>query len=166
MTQFLAAATTAFVAAAVLRLSRDEQSGLAEPVLAGSVSRWRWLLTAVTAAVLSPAVLMLCAGFGNGLGAGITLGEPPTVARLTAAGLAFVPAMAMVAAVAALAVAVKRPWIAWLFVTYIVLALFLGALLRLPRWLVDASPVCRTTAPMDHVVCSAMAVMVVSRDQR
>ena len=159
MTQFLAAATTAFVAAAVLRLSRDEQSGLAEPVLAGSVSRWRWLLTAVTAAVLSSAVLMLCAGFGNGLGAGITLGEPPTVARLTAAGLAFVPAMVVVAAVAAVAVAVKRPWIAWLFVTYIVLALYLGALLRLPRWLVDASPIGRTTAPT-HVPVTALLMMI------
>ena len=159
MTQFLAAATTAFVAAAVLRLSRDEQSGLAEPVLAGSVSRWCWLLTAVAAAVLSSAVLMLCAGFGNGLGAGITLGEPATVARLTAAGLAFVPAMAVVAAVAALAVAVKRPWVAWLFVTYIMLSLYLGALLRLPRGLIDASPVGRTTAPT-HVPVTALLVMI------
>ncbi len=159
MTQFLAAATTAFVAAVVLRLARDEESGLAEPVLAGSVSRWRWLCSAVAAAVLSSTVLMLFAGFGNGLGAGITVGEPHTVARLTAAGLTFVPAMAVVAAVSAAAVAVKRPWLAWTFVTYIVLALYLGALLRLPRWLIDASPVGRTTVPT-HVPVTALLVMI------
>jgi polyether ionophore transport system permease protein len=53
LTQFLAAAATAYVVGAVLRLWSDEESGLGEAVLAGAVSRWRWLLTAVaTASVL------------------------------------------------------------------------------------------------------------------
>ncbi len=160
LTQFLAAAATAFVVAAVVRLSRDEEAGLAEPVLAGSVSRWRWLLSAVGAAVLASVVLMLCAALGNGLGAGITLGQPSTVLRLTAAGIAYVPAMAVIAGVAALAVALRRPWIGWLAVTYVIISLYLGALLRLPRWLIDASPVGRTTVPA-HVPVTALVVMVV-----
>jgi ABC-2 type transport system permease protein len=160
MTQFLAAAVTAYVVTVVVRLSSDEQSGLAEPVLAGSVSRWRWLLTAVAAALVGSTVLMLCAGFGNGLGAGLTLGEPGTVVRLTAAGLAYVPAMAVVAGIAALAVALRHPGIGWLAVTLIVATLYLGALLRLPHWLIDASPVGRTTAPL-HVSAVALCVMVV-----
>jgi ABC-2 type transport system permease protein len=160
LTQFLAAATTAFVVSAVVRLHRDEESGLAEPVLAGSVSRWRWLLSGVAAAVLASVVLMLCAGLGNGLGAGVTLGQPSTVLRLTAAGLAYVPAMAVIAGVAALAVALRRPWIGWLAVTYVVTSLYLGALLRLPRWLIDASPVGRTTVPA-HVPVTALVVMVI-----
>ena len=44
MTQFLAAAATAYVVSAVLRVFSDEESGLGEAVLAGAVSRWRWLL--------------------------------------------------------------------------------------------------------------------------
>ncbi|MBS1690699.1 MAG: ABC transporter [Actinobacteria bacterium] len=159
MTQFLAAAATGYVASAVLRVYADEQSGIGETVLAGSVSRWRWLLSAVAAAVLGSAVLMMLAGLGNGLGAGITLGEPGTVLRLTAAGLAYVPAMAVIAGVAAVAIAVRHPWIAWLAVTFVVLALYLGALLRLPRWLIEASPVGRTTAPSD-VPVTALVVMV------
>jgi ABC-2 type transport system permease protein len=162
MTQFLAAAATAFVVSAVLRLFHDEQSGLGEPVLAGSVSRWRWLISAVGAAVLASAVLMLAAGLGNGLGAGITLGEPGTVLKLTAAGLAQVPAMAVLAGVAALAVAVRRPWIGWLAVTFVVASLYLGALLRLPRWLIDASPVGRTTAPTDFPAAALAAMVVVA----
>jgi ABC-2 type transport system permease protein len=159
MTQFLAAAATAYVVGAVLRVYSDEESGLGEAVLAGAVSRWRWLLTAVASALVGSTVLMFFAGLGNGLGAGITLGEPQTIARLTLAGLAFVPAMAVVAGVAAFAVAVRRSWIGWLAVTFVVVSLYLGALLRLPRWLIELSPVGRTTAPVNYPVV-ALTVMV------
>jgi ABC-2 type transport system permease protein len=160
MTQFLAAAATAYVVTAVMRVWSDEQSGLGEAVLAGAVSRWRWLFSAVAAALIGSAVLMFFAGLGNGLGAGITLGEPGTIVKLTLAGLAFVPAMAVVAGIAALAVALRHAWIGWLAVTFVVTSLYLGALLRLPKWLIDLSPVGRTTAP-SHVPVVALAVMVV-----
>jgi ABC-2 type transport system permease protein len=160
MTQFLAAAATAYVVSAVLRVYSDEQSGLGEAVLAGAVSRWRWLLTAVAAALVGSVVLMFFAGLGNGLGAGITVGEPQTIARLTLAGLAYVPAMAVIAGITALAVALRSSWIGWLAVTLVITSLYLGALLRLPRWLLDLSPVGRTTAPMDYPVV-ALTVMAV-----
>lgn len=158
MTQFLAAAAGAYVVSAVLRVHADEQFGLGEVVLAGAVSRWRWLLTAVVSATLGAAVLMFFAGLGNGLGAALTVGEPGAVLKLTLAGLAFVPALAVLAGVAALAVALRQPWIGWLAVTFVVLSLYLGALLRLPRWLIDLSPVGRTTAPLD-VPVTALIVM-------
>jgi len=161
MTQFLAAAATAYVVTAVMRVWGDEQSGLGEAVLAGAVSRWRWLSSAVAAALIGSTVLMFFAGLGNGLGAGITLGEPGTIVKLTLAGLAFVPAMAVVAGIAALAVALRHAWIGWLTVTFVVTSLYLGALLRLPKWLIDLSPVGRTTAPADVPVV-ALVVMVVA----
>ncbi|MBB3753135.1 ABC-2 type transport system permease protein [Mycolicibacterium sp. BK634] len=160
MTQFLAAATTAYVVTVVVRLHRDEESGIGEAVLAGSVSRWKWLLSAVGAALTGAAILLFCAGLGNGLGAGLTLGEPQIIARLTLAALAFLPAMAVIASVAALAVALRHPGIGWLAVTFAVTSLYLGALLRLPRWLIDASPVGRTTAPSSISVVT-LGVMVV-----
>ncbi|MBI3689939.1 MAG: ABC transporter, partial [Mycolicibacterium aromaticivorans] len=58
MTQFLAAATTAYVVTVVVRLHRDEESGIGEAVLAGSVSRWAWLLSAVGAALTGAVVLL------------------------------------------------------------------------------------------------------------
>ena len=90
---------------------------------------------------------MFSAGLGMGLGAGITIGEPQTIWRLTLAGLAFVPAMAAMAGVAALAVALRHAWIGWLAVTFVIISLYLGALLRLPQWLLDASPIGQTKAP-------------------
>jgi ABC-2 type transport system permease protein len=159
MTQFLAAAASAYVVGAVLRLLGDEEKGLGEVVLAGAVSRWRWLVTAVAAAIVGSVVLMFFAGLGNGLGAGITLGEPAAIARLTLAGLAYVPAMAVMAGIAAVGVAVRRGWIGWLAVTFVVVALYLGALLRLPKWLIDLSPVGQTPAPASYPVL-ALVVMV------
>ncbi len=159
-TQFLAAAATAYVVTAVVRVFNDEQSGLGEAVLAGAVSRWRWLLTAVAAAIVGSAVLMFFAGLGNGLGAGLTTGEPEALWRLTLAGLAYVPAMATIAGLAALAVALRHPWIGWLAVTFVIISLYLGALLRLPQWLLDASPVGQTKAPSEYSAV-ALTVMVV-----
>jgi ABC-2 type transport system permease protein len=112
----------------------------------------------VGAALTGAVVLLACAGLGNGRGAGRTVGEPHTIARLTLAALAFLPAMAVVAAVAALGVALRRPGLGWLAVTLVIAALYLGALLRLPRWLIDASPVGRTTAP-SSVSVVALGVM-------
>ena len=80
--------------------------------------------------------------------------------RLTVAGLAYVPALAVLAGVAALAVALRAPWIGWLAVTFVITALYLGALLRLPQWLIDISPVGRTTVPTDYSPV-ALTVMVV-----
>jgi ABC-2 type transport system permease protein len=160
LTQFLAAAATAYVASAVLRVWGDEDSGLGEVVLAGAVSRWRWLVTAVVAAVVGSAVLMIFAGLGMGLGAGITIGEPQTIWRLTLAGLAFVPAMAAMAGVAALAVSLRYSWIAWLAVTFVVISLYLGALLRLPQWLLDASPIGQTKAPSEYSAVALTAMVV------
>ena len=160
LTQFLAAAATAYVVGAVLRLWSDEQSGLGEAVLAGAVSRWRWLLTAVAAAIVGSAVLMFFAGLGNGLGAAVTIGEPDTIWRLTLAGLAYVPAMAVMAGIAALAVSLRQAWIGWLAVTFVVISLYLGALLRLPQWLLDTSPVNQTKTPAEYSAV-ALGVMVV-----
>ena len=161
MTQFLAAAAAAYVAAAVLRVRAEEQSGLAEPILAGAVSRWHWLLTAMYAALAGAAVLMLCAGLGHGVGAGLALGEPDTILRLVLAALAQLPALAVVTAVAALAVALRAPWIAWLAVTFVIAALYLGALLRLPDWLIELSPVSQTTVPQEFPT-GALVVMLVA----
>ncbi|BBX15358.1 ABC transporter permease [Mycolicibacterium duvalii] len=159
MSQFLAAAASAYAVATVLRVYADERCGLGEAVLARPVSRWRWLSTAVAASVLGSTVLMACAGLGNGLGAGLTVGAADTVLRLTGAGLAFVPALAVLAGVAAVAVALRQPWIGWLAVTFVVTSLYLAALLRLPQWLVDLSPVGRITAPQQ---LSAGTLMVMA----
>lgn len=157
--QFLAAAVTAYVVTAVYRVRNDEESGLGEAVLARPVSRWRWLISAVVSAIAGAALVMTAAGLGAGLGAGLTLHQPGTVALLTLAATAFVPAFAAIAGVAALAVALRSPWVGWLAVTFVVATLYLGALLRLPQWLIDLSPISQTNVPTEYPA-AALAVML------
>ena len=160
MTQFLAAAATAYVVSAVLRLLNDEEKGLGEAVLAGAVSRWRWLVTAVASALVGSAVLMFFAGLGNGLGAGITLGEPGTIVRLTLGGLAYVPAMAVMAGIAAVGVAVRGVGSAGLQ-SHSSSSRCISARCCASEWLLDLSPVGQTTAPSSYPVL-ALTVMVVA----
>jgi ABC-2 type transport system permease protein len=49
-------------------------------------------------------------------------------------------------------------------VTFVIAALYLGALLRLPRWLIDVSPAGRTTAPssVSVVALSVMTLIAVA----
>ena len=70
--------------------------------------------------------------------------------------------MAVIAGIAAIAVAVRRSWIGWLAVTFVVVSLYLGALLRLPRWLIDLSPVGQTTAPATYPVLALIVMVVVA----
>lgn len=92
----------------------------------------------------------------------MTLGEPQTVVRLMLAGLAFVPALSVLAGIAALAVALRSTWIGWLAVTFVIASLYLGALLRLPGWLIDLSPVGHTTVPTDVPVLALIVMVVVA----
>jgi ABC-2 type transport system permease protein len=47
-------------------------------------------------------------------------------------------------------------------VAFVVVSLYLGALLRLPQWLLDASPVGQTTAPTDFPVAALATMLAVA----
>ncbi|WP_081272049.1 ABC transporter permease [Mycobacteroides immunogenum] len=147
--QVLAIAVTAYVVSAILKLAKDEQSGIAEAVLARAVSRWNWLLSAVAVTALGSALLMTIAGLGAGLGAASTLHEPDLVWRLALAGLAQIPALLVVCGIAAIAVSLRQSWIGWLVVAFSVGMLYAG-ILQLPSWLVKLSPVMRVSAPVEY----------------
>ena len=54
----------------------------------------------------------------------------------------------------------RHTWIGWLAVTFVVVSLYLGALLRLPQWLLDASPVGQTKAPSQYSAVALTAMVV------
>lgn len=158
--QVLAIAATAYVVSAIVKLAKDEQSGITEAVLARAVSRWNWILSAVAVTVMGSALLMLIAGLGGGLGAAATLHNPDLVWRLTLAALAQVPALMVVAGIAAIGVAVRHSWIGWLVVAFSVGMLYAG-ILQLPSWIVTLSPVMRVSAPVEYPWLTMLALMVI-----
>lgn len=136
----------AYAVSAALRLHSEETGALAEPVLSGRVGRARWGLSHVLVAFIGSAVLLAVGGAAAGLGyalsgSGISVGGEVT--RMMGAGLAQLPAVMVIAAIAVAAfglaprAVVAAGWTA--FGIALFLALF-GQTLRLSHWVLDVSP--------------------------
>jgi ABC-2 type transport system permease protein len=127
---------------AVLRVRSDEAEGRAEPLLAGAVSRGRWLGSALAVGLLAVLVVIVLAGAAAFAGlAASGLGAQSW--RSLGQALVEIPAaLTTVAAAAVLVAIVPRASIllAWLvFAVALVIGLF-GPVLNLPAAVVDASP--------------------------
>jgi ABC-2 type transport system permease protein len=90
-----------YAVSAVLRLRSDEASSLAEPVLAGPVSRLRWAGSHLLVVLAGTVVVMVLSGLGFAFGFGLAASDLSTqLPRLIEAGLVQVPAVLVVAAIA------------------------------------------------------------------
>ena len=92
----LAQIATASVVAATLRIRGEEAGGLADILLAGPVSRIRWVGAHLVVAVASVALALVALGLGAGLG----FGTPGPTLLMT---LAYLPACLVFAGIAAAA---------------------------------------------------------------
>jgi ABC-2 type transport system permease protein len=134
----------AYGVSAVLRLRAEETAGRADPVLAGAVGRVRWGLSHLAAAFAGTALLLVIAGLATGLGYGIAVGDAgQETARMLGAGLAQLPAAAVIVGVAALAygaVPEACAAVAWTAVGLAVLLNIFGSAFQLSHWALDVSP--------------------------
>ena len=134
----------AYGVSAVLRLRTEETAGRADPVLAGSVGRARWGLSHLVVAFVGSAVLLAVAGIATGLGYGLAAGGAGgETARMLGAGLAQLPAAAVIIGVAALAFGAVPDGctaVAWTAVGLAVLLDIFGQALQLSQWVLDISP--------------------------
>ena len=145
MVQVAGTGVAAYVVALLLRLHHDESRGLLEPVLAGSVSRLRWLAAYGVNALAGATVLMLAYALGMAVTGGQAVGGTVALTGdLLVAALVQLPAIAALGAVVALLVLlVPRVSVAlsWLLVVVaIVVGPMFGPSLDLPAWLCDLSP--------------------------
>ena len=134
----------AYGVSAVLRLRTEETAGRADPVLAGSVGRARWGLSHLVVAFTGAAVLLAVAGIATGLGYGLAVGGVGgETARMLGAGLAQLPAAAVIIGLAALACGAVPDGcvaVAWTAVGLAVLLNIFGQVLQLSHWVLDISP--------------------------
>lgn len=142
MVGYVGLGAAAFAVSAVLRLRAEEEAGRAEPMLAGALDRRRWLGGSLLVTGGGAAVLLLAGGLGMGLAAAAVSGTAAPVGALLGAALAQLPAVLVVAAVAAALVggAPRLAGLAWVLLGYAVLAGMFGGLLRLPEWALELSP--------------------------
>jgi ABC-2 type transport system permease protein len=164
MALFFALLVAAFAVTSVLRLKSEERSGHTEAVLATSVSRARWYVSWLGFTAVASSALLLISGLGVGIGAATGDAGASTVAEVTLGTLAFLPAVMVVAGVAA-ALFGLRPaaaTLAWIVVAYAVVFGMFGALLNLPDLIADMSPFAHTTAmPLADLPLAPLALLTV-----
>jgi ABC-2 type transport system permease protein len=134
----------AYGVSAVLRMRAEETADRAEPVLAASVGRTRFGLSHLVVAFAGTAALLVIAGVATGLGYGLAAGGAGReTATMLGAGLAQLPAAAVIVGVAALAYGVVPDGcvaVAWTAVGLAVLLNIFGQSFQLSHWVLDISP--------------------------
>lgn len=137
----------AFAVSAVLRLRTEETASRADPVLSGSVGRVRWGCSHVLVAVAGSAALLAVAGIATGLGYGLRASAQVSVggevARMFGAGMAELPAVLVIAAIAAAAFGLLPDAcvaVGWGVLGLAVLVNLFGQSLQLSGWVLDISP--------------------------
>lgn len=133
----------AFAVSLVLRLHQEETAARAEPLLAGALSRDRWLASHLVVALAGSAIAMLAAGLVTGIVYGIAAGDIggqlPAVLGSAAVQLPAVWLPAAVA-VAVFGLAPRFTPAAWAVLTGFVALYLLGGIAGLPQWLLDLEP--------------------------
>ncbi|GAB7068922.1 ABC transporter permease [Mycobacterium hodleri] len=134
---------SAFAISLTLRLHQEESSRRAEMVLAGAVSRTRWLASHLIVAIVGTGVAMILAaavaGLTYGAASGDVTGKLPTVLETAAVQL---PAVWLLAAVtvALFGLLPRFTPVAWGVLTAFVALYLLGSLANSPQWLLDLEP--------------------------
>lgn len=143
-TSFLTLALIAggFTIAAVLRLRSEETSGRAEPLLATALSRSGWAGSHLAVAVLGSVAVMAAIGLGMSVTYAISIGDLSDVPYLTAAALAFAPALWVLAglALALFGLVPRAAPVTWAVLALCLFIGLFGQLADLPAWVVDLSP--------------------------
>jgi ABC-2 type transport system permease protein len=157
---YLAIVACGYVVQSLGSLRREETEGRLEPQLAGTLARWRWLAAHVLVVVGGLFVITLLSAVVFGATTAWSTGDSGYVARLLRAGLAYLPAVLVLAGLAvALFGAVPRlfalAWAAFGAVTFIA---FLGSGLQLPQWVLDLSPTTHVGTPPQGEVQGAALV--------
>ncbi|MFI1021529.1 ABC transporter permease [Streptomyces olivaceus] len=136
MVEMLGLVAALYVVASVLRLSGEETSGRAEPVLAGAVGRLRWAAGHLVVAFGGAALLMLLAGAGFAAGHGRDAGA------ILAACLVQLPAVWVIGGAAVLlhGVLPRGAVAAWGVAGAVLLLGWIGPALDVPQSVLDVSP--------------------------
>jgi ABC-2 type transport system permease protein len=154
-----------YVVQILLRLRVDEAGGTAESVLAGGVSRPRWVLAHVVNAAVGALVLVLLFGVGMGVGGGLALGGVASqTGDMVVAALVQLPGIFVLGAAVVAVVALVPRWaapISWaLLVVTLVIGPMFGEGLNLPQWVRDLSPFTHTPmAPAVEVAATPVLAL-------
>ncbi|WP_112261581.1 ABC transporter permease [Lentzea terrae] len=143
ITQLLGLITSIYLVQAVLRLRSEETSFRAEPILATPVSRWGWVASHASFALVGGALVLAFAGLGLGLVHGLQTGDVGTVLpKMLGAALVQLPAAWVIAGVALVLFGLFPQFtgVSWAVVSVSLVLTLLGPALQLDQWVLDVAP--------------------------
>ena len=132
----------ALIVSGVLRMRTEEFAGRLAGALVAGTSRVRLALMWFLVALLETVLMQVLLGLGVGLGVWAATDDTAWIGDMTAAALAYLPAIALYGAVALAlyGLNLRLTSVAWALVVYTALITFLGDLLGLPVGAKDLSP--------------------------
>jgi len=154
---------TGFAIQSALRLRSEETSTRAESVLATPVSRRQWAASHLTLAFGGSVILLGVAGLGTALTYVAAGGGMNAVSRLAGADLVYAPPIWLMVGltVALIGMVPRQAPASWAVLAACVVVGFLGAVLRLPEWIVELSPFQRVPE-LPGAALSATPLLVIS----
>lgn len=126
----------------VLRLRHEEEAGHAELMLSTATSRTRYLGAHVVLALIVPTVLFVVTAVAMAVTQAVADGSPDQVWAVVAGAMALAPGVWLVVAltVAVLGWAPRLTAIPWAVLGWSLVMTWIGALLNLPDWVIEATP--------------------------
>jgi len=142
---YFAVAAVGFALQSVMRMRSEETSGRAELVLAIGVTRRRWFAAQLLVTLIGVLLLLVLASAAMGVTYALTISDPSQIGKAALAGLAYVPAVFVIAGVSVLAFGCRSRLVAlgWVALAFVVVEFILGQILNMPNWLRDLSPLHR-----------------------
>jgi ABC-2 type transport system permease protein len=133
---------SAFAISLALRLHQEESGQRAEAILAGNVSRSRWLASHLMLAVGGTAAALMVAGLVAGLTYGAAAGDVGKLWTVLETAAVQLPAVWLLVAVSAalFGLAPRFAPAAWGVLVAFIAVYLLGSLSNSPQWLLDLEP--------------------------
>lgn len=161
---YLAILACGYVVQSLGSMLHEERAGRLEPILAGAVSRRRWLAGQVAVSVGGLVVLVVLSALALGVTTALSTGQSGYLGSVLGAGVAYLPAELLLGGVAAaLYGCTPRAYtLAWIgFGAFAAIGL-LGPGLQLPQWMLDLSPLTHIgNPPIGDVETTSVVVLTV-----
>ncbi len=162
----LGIAAAVFVVQSLLRLRAEESGQRAEVVLAGAVSRVRWVTGHVVVAMLGSALMLAVGGLAAGITHGVRANDlADQLPRVLAGALVQLAAVWVLAGAVLLLFGVLPRAVtaaAWTLLGACLILGQLGPVLRLPGWAMDVSPFTHLPKLPGSAVLAAPLVVLVA----
>jgi ABC-2 type transport system permease protein len=139
---YLAIIACGYVVQALDTLRHEEADGRLEPILAGTVSRRRWLVAQLVVVIGGLVVLVVASAAVFGAATALSTGDSGYIGTLLEAGLAYLPAELVFTglALALFGLAPRMYAVAWAGFGVSTFIALLGQGLQMPQWMLDISP--------------------------